>query len=170
MASLLPNILSLLRFPLAFLFLQENPLYRCLAIFLAMISDGLDGFLARKYKQTSRLGATLDPLADKFFVLFALFIFLREERLTILNATVMLSRDISVALFGLYLFLTNKLPLYQFRSIWAGKLTTFFQFIFLFSLTCGVVFSDYLYTLFAFFGIWAFIELYSSRQRLQVND
>jgi CDP-diacylglycerol--glycerol-3-phosphate 3-phosphatidyltransferase len=40
-----------------------------LAIFLlAIITDGLDGYFARKYKQTSRLGALLDPIADKFLM------------------------------------------------------------------------------------------------------
>ena len=40
-----------------------------LAIFLiAVISDGLDGYFARKLKQTSRLGALLDPIADKFLM------------------------------------------------------------------------------------------------------
>lgn len=40
-----------------------------LAIFLlAIITDGLDGYFARKLKQTSRLGALLDPIADKFLM------------------------------------------------------------------------------------------------------
>lgn len=40
-----------------------------LAIFLlAIITDGLDGYFARKYRQTSRLGALLDPIADKFLM------------------------------------------------------------------------------------------------------
>lgn len=40
-----------------------------LAIFLlAVITDGLDGYFARKLKQTSRLGALLDPIADKFLM------------------------------------------------------------------------------------------------------
>jgi CDP-diacylglycerol--glycerol-3-phosphate 3-phosphatidyltransferase len=40
-----------------------------LAIFLlAIITDGLDGYFARKLGQTSRLGALLDPIADKFLM------------------------------------------------------------------------------------------------------
>jgi CDP-diacylglycerol--glycerol-3-phosphate 3-phosphatidyltransferase len=40
-----------------------------LAIFLmAIITDGLDGYFARKWGQTTRLGALLDPIADKFLM------------------------------------------------------------------------------------------------------
>src|ERR1700722_11169840 len=52
----IPNFLSLMRFPLALVFLQENRLYRIIAIILALITDGLDGFIARRYKTANRLG------------------------------------------------------------------------------------------------------------------
>ena len=38
---------------------------------LASVSDGVDGFIARRFHQRSRLGAVLDPLADKLLVLTA---------------------------------------------------------------------------------------------------
>ncbi len=54
-----PNSLSLLRAPLAFLFLSENPTLRNISVLVALISDCVDGYLARKYKYTSKLGAIL---------------------------------------------------------------------------------------------------------------
>ena len=43
--------------------------YIAIVIFLFMaISDGLDGFLARRHKQITRLGAFLDPIADKLLM------------------------------------------------------------------------------------------------------
>src|SRR5258708_12864976 len=44
--------------------------FTAIAIFLvAAISDGLDGYIARRYKQRSALGAILDPIADKGLLL-----------------------------------------------------------------------------------------------------
>lgn len=42
---------------------------------IGAVSDWLDGFLARRLKQTTNLGAILDPIADKFFVCGWYFIF-----------------------------------------------------------------------------------------------
>src|SRR5436853_2110655 len=44
--------------------------FTAIAIFLiAAVSDGLDGYIARRYKQRSELGAILDPIADKGLLL-----------------------------------------------------------------------------------------------------
>lgn len=52
-----------------------------LVIFLAAcISDGIDGYLARRAGQVSRLGTILDPLADKFLVLAALILLTTPSR------------------------------------------------------------------------------------------
>src|ERR1700761_9544100 len=99
----IPNLISLLRLPLALVFLQDNVFFRALALLLAMASDALDGYVARRYKETSRLGSVLDPLMDKFFVFFIMGVFYFEHRLSLWEAGTMLCRDISVILFGCYL-------------------------------------------------------------------
>lgn len=156
----LPNCLSLLRFPLALVFLQSNPLFRAGAIVLAMITDGLDGYLARKRNQVSRLGTMLDPLADKFFVIFALYTFISEGHLSWLDAALFISRDFSVVLYGLYLALRGRLLNYKFRAIWCGKISTVLQMSILLSLSAGFPVPDLVYTLFAVLGIAALVELY----------
>ena len=65
----IPNIISVLRIlltiPVVF-FLLEHEYTLALVLFaVAGFSDGLDGFLAKHYGWTSRLGGLLDPLADK---------------------------------------------------------------------------------------------------------
>lgn len=156
----LPNWISILRIPLAFVFLQQNPFYRVLAILIAMISDGLDGFLARKTRCCTRVGTTLDPMTDKFFVFFALRILIQEQQITLLETACMLCRDFSVILFGLYLILTRQWDNYRFRAIWCGKLTTFLQFIVLVSLACHFPVPNYLFSVFIALGLFALGELY----------
>lgn len=156
----IPNCISLLRIPLAFLFLQQNVFYRLLAIFISMISDGLDGYIARRTKCCTRVGTTLDPMTDKFFVFFVMGILLQEQRLTWFEAICMMCRDFSNILYALYLILTRQWDNYRFRAIWCGKLTTFFQFLILLSLTYGVMVPEYAYKLFILLGVAALGEFY----------
>jgi len=71
----LPNRLSIIRIlfiPVIVYFIstQEDGLLlaSCLLFIIAGITDGLDGYLARKMSLTSRLGLYLDPIADKLLV------------------------------------------------------------------------------------------------------
>jgi len=68
----LPNLLTVLRLllvaPVAWLILGEAHAAALLLFVLAGLSDALDGFLARRFDWTSRLGALLDPLADKLLL------------------------------------------------------------------------------------------------------
>lgn len=160
------NFLSLLRFPLAFLFLFDHPFYRCLAIILAMATDGLDGYLARKFRRTSQLGAFLDPLMDKFFVFFAVSVFISEGNLKLWEAISLISRDFAILIFGLYLALRGTWANFQFRSIWSGKITTTLQFFVLLGLTFQLTMPLYIFWCFIALGILALFELYFIEQQI----
>ncbi len=71
-ASSIPNIISTLRIllvPPVVLTMLEQRWGVALPLFLiAGLSDGLDGYLARRYHWTSRLGAILDPIGDKLLM------------------------------------------------------------------------------------------------------
>ena len=68
----LPNLISVLRMllvlPVVALLVTEHYRGALLLFGLAGLSDALDGFLAKRYGWTSRLGAVLDPLADKILL------------------------------------------------------------------------------------------------------
>jgi len=71
----LPNRLSILRIlfiPVIVFFISTKKngllLASCLLFIIAGITDGLDGYLARKMNLTSKLGLYLDPIADKLLV------------------------------------------------------------------------------------------------------
>lgn len=156
----LPNFLSFLRIPLAFLFLEQDTYVRAFALLAAMATDFFDGFLARRYRSSSQVGATLDPITDKFFVTFVLAIFLIEGKLQFANALAMLARDGAVFLFGLYLLFTHSWNTYKFHSIWCGKITTTLQLFVLFALTFNQPLPAHTFTLFILLGVLSFLELY----------
>jgi CDP-diacylglycerol--glycerol-3-phosphate 3-phosphatidyltransferase len=71
----------------------------CAAFALAGITDSLDGYYARKLGQTSRLGAFLDPVADKLIVAAALILIVsRDPRWYVAIASiVIIGREIAVS-------------------------------------------------------------------------
>ena len=104
----LPNILTILRLlaapGIAIMFLYFSRPYAdwfALILFLgAAITDWLDGHLARAWRQESKLGAMLDPIADKAMVVIALMVLTAFSGLTpwmLLPATVILFREVFVS-------------------------------------------------------------------------
>ena len=65
----IPNMICVARvmlvLPIVILLLDAAYIYAFFLIMVAGLSDGLDGFLARRYEWTTRVGGLLDPLADK---------------------------------------------------------------------------------------------------------
>ncbi|MBM3200829.1 MAG: CDP-alcohol phosphatidyltransferase family protein [Chlamydiae bacterium] len=161
----LSNVLSFSRGPLALLFLINKADVRTGAIILAMLSDCFDGFLARNYNKPTKFGAILDPCMDKFFVMFVLVIFGLEGRLTLLDALFMLSRDLALILFGLYLIGCKKLKSHQFSSLKTGKVATTIQFFTLLYLSQGNPFPDFLRPLFLIVGGFVLAELFLIQYR-----
>jgi CDP-diacylglycerol--glycerol-3-phosphate 3-phosphatidyltransferase len=65
----------------------------------AGITDSLDGYFARRWKQTSRLGEFLDPVADKLIVAVALVLLVSKDprALIVLTAAVIIGREITIS-------------------------------------------------------------------------
>lgn len=100
--------------------------------FLAAVTDGLDGLVARAFNQKTELGAILDPMADKILLVTA-FITLSLPRFTItdpipfwLTATA-ISRDVFIVLGALVINMTTGFS--DFRPSIPGKLNTFIQIV-----------------------------------------
>jgi len=156
----LSNSLSFVRAPLAFLFLQENPTLRLLAILFAALTDSIDGYLARRTQSTSRFGAILDPAMDKFFVYFAFVVFYQSGQLALWEIAAMLSRDFFLCLYGLLMAATRRWKSIVFRSVRWGKITTALQFIVLASLVCHISLPWIAFAAFVAMGWLAFLELF----------
>lgn len=104
----LPNILTLLRLlaapGVAIMFLYFTRPYAdwlALILFLsAAITDWFDGYLARLWKQETKLGAMLDPIADKAMVVIALMVIVGYSSMSpwlVLPATFILFREVFVS-------------------------------------------------------------------------
>lgn len=102
----IPNFLTALRIALipimvVFFYLPFDGHYIVTAIVLAVasVTDWLDGYLARKLKQTTPFGAFLDPVADKLIVAVALVLLVQSHASALLTipALVIVGREIVVS-------------------------------------------------------------------------
>lgn len=100
----IPNILTLLRIILIPVFvlvlLIKIPYGDYIAAFIfiiAALTDSLDGYLARKWKQITKLGIILDPLADKLLITAALISLVELGRIPGWIAIVILGREFAVS-------------------------------------------------------------------------
>lgn len=128
----LPNILTVLRLlaapGVAVMFLYfDRPLADWLALILfvgAAITDWFDGHLARSWKQESKFGAMLDPIADKVMVVIALVVIVGNSGMVgwlVWPATVILFREVFVS--GLREFLGAQAGLLRVTRLAKWKTT-----------------------------------------------
>lgn len=124
-----------------------------------MLTDSIDGYLARRRRTATQFGAILDPAMDKFFVFFALTVLFLESKLALWQGCAMVARDFALLTFGLYISLTGQWDYYICKALRWGKISTALQFIVLITLTLGYRLPGYFYVIFIVFGLLAFIEL-----------
>jgi cardiolipin synthase (CMP-forming) len=126
-----PNLLTLTRIlltPLLIWFLVERRLNEALVVFsIAGMTDGLDGLVARLLQQKSRLGAILDPLADKFLLVSAMLILCRIGLIPVWLVIIAVARDVVIVM-GTALLLMLRYQV-EIRPTLLGKLTTLMQLL-----------------------------------------
>lgn len=89
---------------------------------VSLFSDGLDGYLARRLHQESRLGRFLDPLCDKIFLAVILLTLLYIGAIPLWIVLVIILRDFLILL-GSYILLRNKAVVEPSNTL--GKLAGF---------------------------------------------
>lgn len=127
----LPNQLTLLRLsivPFLVLAILDGHFHRAFVLMVvAGVSDGLDGSLARLFRQRTELGSYLDPIADKL-LLSTLFLVLMHVGLVPSRVTVMVfSRDLGIVIVSALLFATTGTR--DFRPSLLGKGNTVAQIL-----------------------------------------
>ena len=97
----LPNLLSLLRLALVPVFLiliiTDHSITAFLVLAVASITDWLDGYLARKLNQVTRIGALLDPAADRLYIFATLIGLAVTGAIPLWLPVVVVSRDVLLA-------------------------------------------------------------------------
>jgi cardiolipin synthase len=125
----LPNTLSVLRIalvPVLILLLKGQDYTLALIVFLASgLTDALDGFLAKRLGLTSRLGAILDPAADKILLVSAYAMLAVLEHIPFWLMLAVVFRDLLIV--GGYLIYTSQAGSVQMRPSRLSKLNTLMQ-------------------------------------------
>jgi cardiolipin synthase len=107
-----------------------------LVFFFAGISDGIDGFVARKFNQQSSLGTILDPIADKLLMTTAFIILALPHILPADNkhfpvpfwvSAAVIGRDILIVTVALGIFIMTSFR--GFQPSWLGKASTTVQIL-----------------------------------------
>lgn len=123
------NLLTWLRFlaiPAVVWLLQGRHPGAALAIFVvAGLSDGLDGWVARRFGQQSALGAYLDPLADKLLLSTLFVVLALQGAMPWLLTILVLLRDLSILTSAGVIFFATGFR--DFRPTWWGKINTAFE-------------------------------------------
>jgi cardiolipin synthase len=127
--SQLPNLITTLRIaaaPVLILLLKDEEYGAALALFVAAgISDGLDGLIAKRLNYMSRLGAILDPVADKLMLVSTYVMLAWLGQLPFWLVLAVVSRDALIV--GGYLVYTTLYGQVEMRPSIFSKLNTIAQ-------------------------------------------
>jgi len=93
--------------------------YEVIVVAIIILSDFLDGFLARLMNQVSKLGQFLDPVADKFAGLFAMTFLVLFKGFPLWVYILVLAREVLALIAGILLYTRNDV---EVRPNWFGKM------------------------------------------------
>ncbi len=121
-----PNLITILRIiltPIFIIYLLNDEYLPALILFiLAGLSDAADGLIARLFNQKSKLGAVLDPLADKILLNSAFVVLAVKDYVYSWLTVIVISRDVLILLGVLILFLNSQD--FTFKPSIISKITT----------------------------------------------
>jgi cardiolipin synthase (CMP-forming) len=139
----IPNVLSMLRLvlvpPFLVFIVLGDYVAALITLVVASLSDLLDGYLARRLKQVTRLGQILDPAADRLYIFAALVGLAANQLVPWWIVVVIVGRDILLVVLGIVLANHGfgPLPVHQL-----GKVATFALFFGLPVIMLGLAFPS----------------------------
>ncbi|MGD9158924.1 MAG: CDP-alcohol phosphatidyltransferase family protein [Desulfobacteraceae bacterium] len=173
----IPNIITMIRIlltPIFVIYLINDQLLTGLVILVICgVSDGLDGFIARVFKQKSKLGSYLDPLADKIILMSAFIALSIRGFLPSWLSVTVISRDVLILIGVIILYLTG-VDL-NIKPVISSKITTCFQFTTVIAVLAReylIPYQDYyiyLYYVTALFTIISFLQYLYQWQKMMAD-
>ena len=162
----IPNIITMIRILLTPIFviylINDQLLNGMIILVICGVSDGLDGLIARVFKQKSRLGSYLDPLADKIILVSAFIALSIRGFLPSWLSVTVISRDVLILIGVIILYITG-VDL-NIKPVFSSKITTCFQFATVIAVLSGEYLTPfqeyyvYLYYATAIFTIISFLQ------------
>jgi cardiolipin synthase len=95
--ALIPLVVGVYYLPEHWLPVADRNMAATLVFIVAAITDWFDGYLARRWNQTSAFGAFLDPVADKLMVAGALLVLVQLDRVNAVIAFIIVGREITIS-------------------------------------------------------------------------
>ena len=131
--SWLPNAISIMRImlilPILALFVSDEFGWALTLFIIAGLSDGVDGYLAKKYGWNTRLGAFLDPAGDKLLVAWSFGTLAFLGHIPVWLAVIVILRDVVIVAGSfIYHYLVRRL---EGEPTFISKLNTGLEFAFL---------------------------------------
>lgn len=124
-----PNLITVFRvtfiIPIVILFIKGSPVYYSAAFILVLVAyltDSLDGFIARRTGQISKLGMIIDPISDKLISIAISLTLCILGKLPIYYFSIIAVRDILILIGGIYAY--RKKHVITLPLVW-GKINTF---------------------------------------------
>lgn len=110
--------------------------YRTALVWFAIVgaTDGADGYIARRFDAKSRIGALLDPIADKVLLSGSFLVLALTGAIPVWLAVLVLGRDVLILLFVAGALTLSKAPK-EFPPSRAGKLSTALQILYVLTVT-----------------------------------
>ena len=125
--AMIPMVIGVFYLPEAVIPAHWQNATACTLFTLAAITDGFDGYLARRYNLITPLGAFLDPVADKLMVCAALVVLLSLGRVDEFVALVIIGREITVSALREWMAIVGAAA--SVAVNWLGKLKTIMQMV-----------------------------------------
>ncbi len=95
--ALIPLVVGVFFLPDGWMTGDERGLAATIIFVVAAVTDWFDGYLARRWNQTSAFGAFLDPVADKLMVAGALILLVQLDRTNAVIAFIIIGREIAIS-------------------------------------------------------------------------